>query len=205
MNGLPRYLPAVVLVATVLGVLSWGEWITWRGSRQALPAAHPHAPSEPRREYVLILGFASDGKHGANAVQRWRSRIAVRSADKETAQFIFSGASKHGGLSEAEVMANYAVEVLGLPEGNVILETQATTTWENIAYSIPLMREADSIKIASNTFHARRGRRYLAMQSPLLADRLLRASDYKLAEFTLGKPLLAIYEWRRSRREQTTN
>ena len=97
-------------------------------------------------------------------------------------------------------MADYAVNALGAPRENVVLEECARTTWENIAYAIPLIEQAPSIKIASNTFHARRARKHLAKQSPVLAARLHRARDYVPGELVLGKLLLALHEWRRSRR-----
>jgi uncharacterized SAM-binding protein YcdF (DUF218 family) len=98
-------------------------------------------------------------------------------------------------------MADHLVDALGVPRENVVLEECARTTWENIAYSIPLIEQALSIEIASNTFHARRARKYLAKQSPLLAARLHRA-DYVPGELVLAKLVLALYEWRPSRRER---
>jgi len=74
-------------------------------------------------------------------------------------------------------MAEYAVRALGVPKENVVLEERARTTWENVAYCIPLLEQAPSIKVASNTFHARRARGALAKQSPQSAARLRRAGD----------------------------
>ena len=88
------------------------------------------------------------------------------------------------------------------PSKNVVLEECARTTWESIAYSIPLIEQGAVDKIASSAFHARRARKSLAKQSPPLADRLHRARDYVPGELVLAKLLLALYEWRRSRRER---
>lgn len=80
-------------------------------------------------------------------------------------------------LSEAQMMADYA-ESLGVPAANIILEDQSRTTVENVTNSIPLLADAPAIKIASNTFHARRARRILRDESPELAARLVRTRDY---------------------------
>jgi len=84
-------------------------------------------------------------------------------------------------------MADYAINTFGVPRENVVLEECARTTWENTAYSIPLIEQAPSIKIASNTFHARTARKYLAKQSPLLTARLHCARDYVPSELVLAK------------------
>ena len=180
----------------------WSEWATWRGSREAIPAERLDPRHTEPDEIVLVLGYRSSPRGRLSLMQRWRTRIAVRSTEVPAARFVFTGAPTRGGASEASLMADYAVSALSVPRENVVLEECARTTWENIAYSIPLIEQAPSIKIASNTFHARRARKYLAKQSPLLAARLHRARDYVPGELVLARLLLALYEWRRSRRER---
>lgn len=99
-------------------------------------------------------------------------------------------------------MADYAVNVLHAPPSVIELEEQARTTWKNIAFTLPQLRSATQIKIASNTFHARRARRYVLKQAPELGARLHRAWDYKLGELAPVKLMLVIYEWRRVIGEQ---
>ncbi|RUQ96794.1 YdcF family protein [Labedella endophytica] len=190
---------AVVAGATaVLGGILWSERVTWRASLDAIPPAGLDPRARPG-DVVLVLGFRSSAHGRVNLIQRWRVRIAARTADPETATFVFSGGATRGALSEAALMARFAVERAGIPERNVVLEEESRTTWENIAFSLPFLRDAGSIAVASNTFHARRARRYLATQAPELAARLRRGADYRFGEFLLVKPYLAIYEWRRSR------
>jgi hypothetical protein len=55
-------------------------------------------------------------------MQRWRTRIVVRSTDVSAARFVFTGAPTRGGASEASLMAVYAVNALGAPSENVVLE-----------------------------------------------------------------------------------
>jgi hypothetical protein len=128
-------------------------------------------------ECVLVLGNPFPVLH------RWRVRIAVRSTDPHRARFIFSGGAVRTPVSEAQIMADYAVGSMGVPAANIVLEDQSRTTVENILNSVPLMARSPAIKIASDTFHARRARRILHDQSPELARRLVRAHDYVAFEY----------------------
>lgn len=191
---------AVAIAATALAgaTVLWSEHVTWRASLDAVPPSGLD-PRPRAGDVVLVLGFRSSGGGRVNLIQRWRVRIAVRSADPETATFVFSGGATRGATSEAALMARHAVDTLGVPERNVVLEEASSTTWENIAFSLPFLRDAGAIVVASNTFHARRARRYIALQAPELAGRVRRGSDYRFGELLAVKPYLAIYEWRRSR------
>jgi uncharacterized SAM-binding protein YcdF (DUF218 family) len=182
-----------VVAAAVAAGLAWGEWRTWRASRDDLPAAGLDPGRVEDGEVVLVLGCPLAALH------RWRVRIAVRSTDPSRARFVFSGAAVRSTLSEAQMMANYAVLSLGVPADNVVLEDQARTTVENIANSIPLMVDAPAIKIASNTYHARRARRILRDQSPELATRLVRCRDYIPGEWGPLHAILLVHELFRNR------
>jgi hypothetical protein len=81
-------------------------------------------------------------------------------------------------VSEAALMADYAIHRLGVPAANVTLEDQSRNTVQNVVNSIPLMAESPALKIASNTFHARRARRIMHDEAPALAQRLRPAHDY---------------------------
>lgn len=185
-----RTRPGLIAGAVVAAVLLGSEWILSRATRDDFP----DVPATGEPTTVLVLGFASGPGPRANAVQRLRTRIAVRSVDPTSARFVFSGAAVHGTRSEAEVMAEYAVETLGVPRQNVKLEEAARNTWENVALSIPLLGAVGPIVIASDTLHARKARRYLWAQAPDLAARLVPAADYRFGEWMLLKPLLVAYQ-----------
>jgi hypothetical protein len=121
-------------------------------------------------------------------------RIAVRSTDPSHARFVFSGGAVRSALSEAQMMANYAVVSLGVPTANIRLDDQSRTTVENVTNSIPLVADAPAIKIVSNTFHARRARYILGNESPELAARLVRARDYIPCEWGPLHTLMAAHE-----------
>lgn len=83
---------------------------------------------------------------------------------------------------------------LGVPDDQIVLEEQARTTWQNMEFSAPFVEDADVIKVASNSLHSWRGRRFLRRQRPDLAERLAAADDYRFGERWWLKTRLAFYE-----------
>ncbi|MEU0126672.1 YdcF family protein [Streptomyces sp. NPDC006289] len=168
--------------------LAWGEWLNWRWSR-ALVGSRGGAS-----EAVVVLGYRNP-QPTANFVNRWRVRAGVRSVaadDARGTRVIFSGGETTGGAAEARLMTNYAKSALAF-DGTVLLEDRSTTTWENMTNVIPLLEDVDRIKIVSQPAHALKARAYLRRQRPDLAEKLVRADDYRLGEWMLAKPLLALY------------
>lgn len=94
---------------------------------------------------------------------------------------MLSGAARQGGPSEARVMARLAVDA-GMPPARLVLEEEATTTWENVALTVPLVEAYPQIAYASAPTHAARARAYLARQRPDLVARLVAAEDYRALE-----------------------
>lgn len=184
--------------ATATGaVLLWSEWTLWRVSRQDYPAAAPPPPANAE-EAIVVLGYPSRRGDRPGLVQRYRTRIAVRSRDPSAARsvLVFTGTSPRrprAERSEAAVMADYAVEHLGVDREDILLEEKATSTRENIALTLPMLDPFAVVKIASTTFHARKGRRYLRKQSPGTAARLRPARDHRPGELLWLKPFFALY------------
>lgn len=195
MLRMPRSARRGLGAASVVGValLAFGEWQSWRVSRADYPATLRRGPADGR-DVVLVLGFRSSARGGVNAVQRWRTRIAVRSAPSGSL-FVFSGAAVRGARTEAEVMAEYGVRRLGLPRADVVCEPSARSTRENVAFAMPWLRGARTIRIASNTAHARRARGYLRDLDPSLWERLARTRDHVLLELGPLRLALTFYDW----------
>jgi DUF218 domain len=178
------------------GLIGWAEWKTWSVSRDLLSIS---VPRDGARVSVLVLGCPLP------VLQRWLVRIAVRSTDPERARFVFSGGAVRTPVSEAQMMADYAVQALGVPPGNVTIEDQSRTTAENIVNSAELLADDSVIMIASNTFHARRARQLIRDESPELASRLIRARDYIPLEWGLLHLLLVAFESYRDRRARAAS
>ena len=149
-----------------------------------------------------MLGYPAWHSGRPHPVQRWRCEIAARSRDPHRAsRLVFTGAGRDGEASEAAVMSGYARDVLGVPAGQIALEDRARTTRQNIKFSLPLVQDADVIKIASDPLHAARARRYLRQMRPDLAARVRPADDYRFADHwalkvgTIGYELVRAAWW----------
>lgn len=157
-----------------------------------------------RREAIIVLGYPSRPDGSPHPLQRWRAAIAARSISPEAASsVVVCTGIDQSGRSEAAVLAAMLRE-LGVPERQIILEEQARTTWQNLEFGAPLVADADVIKVASNSLHAWRGRRFLWRQRPDLAAKLAAADDYRFGEYWWLKTPLAVYEaigqWREWRK-----
>ncbi|RDI59666.1 uncharacterized SAM-binding protein YcdF (DUF218 family) [Nocardia pseudobrasiliensis] len=169
------------LAAAAVAVVTMAEWLHWRASRRVFPKAEP-AP-DGGAEAVVVLGFPIKRNGGVHPLQRWRCRIAARSMDsRRDGVMVFTGGAIKRDQPEAEAMARYARDVLGVPKDRIRIETAAGSTWQNIEFSIPLIEHATRIAIASDPMHAARARRYLRLQRPDLAARLAPAADYRFLE-----------------------
>jgi uncharacterized SAM-binding protein YcdF (DUF218 family) len=175
--------------ALALTVLGWGEWEHWRGSKRALGTAAAPAGGA---EAVVVLGYRNRGER-ANVVNRWRVRAGLRSVESDSpdARLVFCGGPTASRRPEAEMMAAYARDSCH-HRGVVLTETASQTTWQNITNVIPLIEDADRIKIVSHSLHAEKARTYLWQQRPDLAARLAHGEDYRFGEWILIKPLLAL-------------
>jgi uncharacterized SAM-binding protein YcdF (DUF218 family) len=186
-----------IVILAVAAVLGWGEYVHWRASRRRV---NRYAAAIPGTEAVVVLGFRNRGER-ANTLNRWRVRAGLRSQAPRlgASRLVLCGGNPGGPVSEAEVMARYAVDHRGY-QGELLLETESRTTRENIYNAIPLIEDADRIKIVSNSLHAEKARGYLAERRPDLAVKLVPAKDYRFGELIVLKPLLAIKGPRRLRR-----
>ncbi|MFF2083056.1 YdcF family protein [Nocardia sp. NPDC058176] len=173
-------------LAAGIGVMLWGEWANWRASRRRVG----NVPA--RSEAVVVLGYRNAGPD-ANAMNRWRVRAGLRSIDPAAeTRLVLCGGACAGPRSEAVLMARYAQDSRGY-DGELVLEESSRSTWENVAFAIPYLKDVDRIKIVSLPTHAETARHYLAEQSPELAERLARGKDYRFGEWMPLKPLVALY------------
>lgn len=174
------------LLAAVALALAASESLHRWASTTGLPASALQ-PSDAGPHAVLVLGYRSTSR-GPNAMQRWRTDIAVRSAGDRGLLVISGGAHRPASRTEAEVMAEDAQRRYGFPRERVRPETRARTTWQNVELSAPLLTGARTIAVASSPLHAARARQHLRAQHPELASRLVPAQDYRLLE----RPLLKL-------------
>ncbi|ROP63483.1 uncharacterized SAM-binding protein YcdF (DUF218 family) [Curtobacterium sp. ZW137] len=196
-RGVPRgTLRAIAAVVVGTGsVLLWAELVHARARTRRLGPT-PRVRSGPGA--VVVLGFANRGMR-ANVVNRWRARMAVRSAGTSDAvTIITSGGPVRGEAPEASVLAQYLRDELGWT-GSLLQETESRSTWDNVRNIIPMIESAEWIVFASNGLHAEKAREYLRRQRPDLADRLVIGGEYRFGEMILLKPLFAVVGLRKLR------
>lgn len=140
---------------------------------------------------MVVLGYRNRGTR-ANYLNRYRVRAGLRSQDPRATEsmLVLCGGGVASTVPEAELMARYARRRGSA--GPIRLDRDSSTTWENIQNAIPLIEEADAIKIVSNSLHAEKGRAYLWRMRPDLAARLVRAQDHRFGELAPVKPLAAV-------------
>ncbi|WP_123680396.1 ElyC/SanA/YdcF family protein [Curtobacterium sp. PhB115] len=140
---------------------------------------------------VVVLGFANAGAR-INMVNRWRARVAVRSAAaSDHCAIICSGGAVRGAVSEAELLSRFIREDLAW-KGTVRVEDASTSTWENVRNVVPMLEDVDWIAFASGSLHAEKAREYLRRQRPDLAMRLAPVPEYRFGEMSIVKPLFAV-------------
>lgn len=175
----------------VATALTWGEYIHAQAARRS---ARLSTPAPGSSGVVVVLGFGNRGTR-ANQVNRWRARIAVRTARRAEqagaiATIVCCGGAVRGHVPEALLLRRHVVETLGW-RGSVVVEPESSSTWENVRNVLPLITEAEWIALASNGLHAEKARVYLGRQGPDLVDRIVAADDYRAAEQIWLKPLFA--------------
>ena len=183
----------VLLVSCAfVAVLAWSDFVHYRASRRRLGSPVTKAPV---LEAVVVLGYRNRAAR-ANLLNRYRVRAGLRSfaGDTDTSVLVLCGGGVAGAVPESELMARYAREC-GFT-GTVRLDTTSTTTWENIQNAVPMIEDADSIKIVSNSLHAEKGRAYLWRLRPDLARRLRRGAEHRFGEILLLKPAATVLGYR---------
>jgi vancomycin permeability regulator SanA len=161
----------------------------------ALAAAAPTAPPPGARCAVLVLGYPSRADGSPHPVQESRVAAGVAALREFSCdRLVVSGGAAHNAAVEADAMAAIA-RLLGVGDGQLVLERAARNTWENVALSLPLVAGDDALYVASEALHARRGVRYVCRQQP---DRCARTQSVADAiPFGRGlwwKPGAVLYE-----------
>lgn len=187
------------LAVAALEVASW-----WASRDRVGP---PTERAGGHREAIIVLGCPSRRDGSPSGTQRHRTLVAVRSRDPRASRSVliftgrtlgaFQGVVRH--RSEADVMGENAIAEFGVDPRDVIVEPAATSTRENVAHTIPIIRElgVDRVVFASTPFHARRARGELLELAPDLAPRLDLAEDHRVGEAVVRRTFDAAYEVRR--------
>lgn len=180
------------LVVPVAGTVLAAEYLHWQAARRYLPGASP--PEGPGGTGVIVLGHRPRRDGTIHPLARWRVQMAERAFRLLHPQVIvFTGGAHSGQPTEASIMAANALEA-GIPARVLRTEEASGNTWENIAFSLPLVEHCSRLAVVSDPMHAARGRRNLVAQRPDLAERLVSGGDYRFLERWWLKVPTAAYE-----------
>lgn len=147
----------LVLGTLVLAVV---VWLFLPAVGRFLVVADKPAPVE-----VLVVLSGDRGERLEYAFRLYQEGLADR--------FLLSGGPLYADLTEADLLRRHA-QVLGVPEGKIIVEPRATNTYQNALYSRELMEYygLHSAIVVSSPYHMRRVR--------ALFDEVYAGSDIRL-------------------------
>lgn len=146
------------IAAVLFGLGTWlvlGKWMT--------DGMEPLADGS--LEYAIILGAKVNGETPSLTL-RYRLEEALSYAEEyPDVKFILSGGQgPDEDIAEGEAMRRFLVE-RGVVEERLLLETNSTSTYENILYSKKLLPEdVNAVTLITSDFHLARAR--------LIADNL---------------------------------
>lgn len=106
-------------------------------------------------DYLLVLGAGLNGENPSPAL-RHRLDVAVDylSEHQDTLVIVSGGQGRNEVITEAQAMEKYLIHK-GVEASRIIKEARATSTFENIKYSIALVDglEAAKVGVVTNRFH----------------------------------------------------
>lgn len=109
-------------------------------------------------DYLLVLGAAVKGKVPGRALaERLQGALDYLNAHPETVCIVSGGQGLGEEITEAQCMRDWLVEH-GLPAERVLMEDRATSTWENINFTLALLESRDGqrpqrLGILSSEYH----------------------------------------------------
>lgn len=150
--------------------------------------AHPLPPGPV--DAAIVLGCPAEPDGTASPCERCRVKTAVRQFRSGYARnLVFSGGAAHSPHVEADVMGDLA-EARKVPKDQVFREGRALTTWQNVRFSLGLMRRHGwkTVLFISTSDHLARARRIAQFYG--FDDRL---TGYKACDLDL--PIDSEAEW----------
>ena len=140
-----RLVPLLLTAAVTVGLL-WQPALAGLGRWLARSD-----PLPPRADALVVPSGDPDGLREAEAARLWQQGLAP--------VIVVSGGSIAWQTVAARVMAHH-LEALGVPPGAILVEERATSTAENAAFTLPLVRalEARRVVVVTSNYHVRRAR-----------------------------------------------
>lgn len=117
--------------------------------------------SIPKSDAAIVLGAALWSDKPSPGLKERLDRAYLLYKEGKADKLILTGGYDHNGstLTEAEGMRNYLLS-LGVPKEKLLLEKQATSTYENMLFSKAIIEreKLQSILIVTHDYHASRSK-----------------------------------------------
>jgi uncharacterized SAM-binding protein YcdF (DUF218 family) len=142
-----RYLLISVIIAVVLLIVALHPLIL-EGVGRFLIIQDKLSPSD----VILVLAGDANGERVAEGVKLYKAGLAKK--------MLVSGGPLAWNLTSAEWMKRQAV-AMGVPAGDILLQDRSRSTLEDIAYSLPVIKEKGfkSVILVTSPYHTRRSKR----------------------------------------------
>ena len=149
----------------------------------------------PEADYLIVLGCKVNGTIPSLMLrQRLDAAAAYLNSCPDTQVIVSGGQGYNEIMTEAACMAR-ELAARGIDPQRIILEDKATSTMENLRFSMELMDEGASVAIVSNEFHLYRADQ-MARSLGLDAALIPASTEYPilLASYTL-REILAVWKY----------
>ena len=107
----------------------------------------------PEADYLIVLGCQVNGTVPSRMLrQRLDAALDYLNTYPDSTAIVSGGQGPGEDITEAECMQTY-LTAAGIDATRILLEDQATSTMENLRFSLALMEDGASAAIISNEFH----------------------------------------------------
>ena len=116
-------------------------------------ARSAHGTGSQHADFLIVLGCQVNGTEPSRMLrQRLDAAVSYLSTNADTHCIVTGGKGDGENLSEAQCMYNY-LTAAGIDPSRITMEDQATSTMENLRYSMDYLEPNAEIAIVSNEFH----------------------------------------------------
>jgi uncharacterized SAM-binding protein YcdF (DUF218 family) len=136
----------------------------------------PESDSNSHADVGIVLGASVWNNEPSPGLRERLERGLTLYRNGQVGRIIVSGGLDHNGstITEAEGMRNYLVRQ-GIPEQDIVLETQARSTYENVLFSRQIMIDNGwkSAVLITHSYHAARAydiAKFLDMSDPKVSS-----------------------------------